>query len=294
MRSVELNLRPSGSVGHSQHGQALLETLMMGGLISMLLLMVVVLARQMDLRVATVHAAHALALECAVRPSECDDAAGLSGVVGDEIRARYFGAVGAPIKSGDRLAVQLNEAIVRPFWRGLDGLALVSDPAQISLASRGASFDAGQSVAVGRPVSSIAQPAAQLAWEQAGPNRFGFEPSRGLLIAEVRVVGRFQLPRTDPGSPLLVEPFELKSRSALLSDAWNGVPNGSSLRPLEDRVRSGSELGQGREALLKLAYAPVQSLLKVFAMFGLEPLADQFERMRIDLSILPPDVMVAP
>jgi hypothetical protein len=62
MRSVELNLRPSGSVGHSQHGQALLETLMMGGLISMLLLMVVVLARQMDLRVATVHAAHAFSL----------------------------------------------------------------------------------------------------------------------------------------------------------------------------------------------------------------------------------------
>lgn len=275
-------------------GQAMLETLLGIGIMSLLLVTVMVLARQADLRAATTFAAQGLALECSARPADCDGLSGVSDALGNEVRSRYFGAVDAPIRSLDRLRTENNGVPSRPFWRNLDGQALISDPSQIALSSRHTSFDAGINVAANRPLSSLANPISRLALQQAGPAQFGLEPTQGLRVGEVKVVGHFQLPAAEPRRQSVLSPFQMSSRSAHLGDSWTGLPEGSNLQPINERIRAGSQLDQGREGLLSIAYAPVLSLLKVFAVFGLEPLGDRFKRLPIDAALLPPDVLVYP
>lgn len=286
--------RVSAVGGRPQRGQALFETLLMGGLMSLILLTAVVLARQMDLRATTVYSAHGLTFECSVRPVDCDGTAGIADHLSDEVKARYFGAIDGPIQSRDRLQKAKSGSIDRPFWRRLDGEPLIEDPAQIKFSSVRASFDAGRNVAVQRPIPSVPRSVARFAWEQAGPERFGLDPSGGLLIGEARVLGHFQLPVVERELKGSTEIFDMRARSAQLGDAWTGIPDGSSLRPIEDQVRAGSQLDPGRESALKLAYAPVLALLKVFTAVGLEPLGHAFERMPIDASVLPSDVLVFP
>lgn len=294
MRHVERRLGLLATRGQYPQGQAMLETLLGVGIMSLLLIMVMVLARQTDLRAATTFAGQALAFECSARPVDCDGPSGVSDDLADEVRSRYFGAVDTPIRSLDRLRTQEHGVLSRPFWRKLDGQALISDPSQIALTSRHASFDAGINVASNRLLPSLAHPVSRLALQQAGPNQFGLDPTQGLRVGDVKVAGHFQLPAAEPGRQFALSPFEMNSRSAHLGDSWTGLPEGSDLQPINERVRAGSQLDRGRESLLSIAYAPVLSLLQVFSVFGLEPTGGQFKRLPIDAAVLPPDVLVFP
>lgn len=273
----------------AQRGQAFIETVLVGALLSLLLVMTFVLARQIDLRSAAKQAAHAFAMECAVRVNDCRDDPLISDAVANQIRARYFGAVEAPIVTGDRLKAAPNDVTLRPFWRNLDGQPLISRAEQIQLSSRGTSFDAGLKVATSRAVVSSKRPLGSLALEQAGPNRFGLDATEGLRISEAHLTGSFQLPPALNGDRPLNASFAFTARSAVLADAWAAQPDGTSLAPIEARIRSGSRLDTGREQLLEVGYTPVRSMLGLFGGFGLEPLARRFTPLPIDAAILPRD-----
>jgi hypothetical protein len=269
-----------------QAGQALVETLIVGTIFSLAIGLILVWAKLQSIDQGVVSVSRASAFECASSRHVCDSESNRQ-ALSRAIVGRTVGATDRQVLSGDGLAEGEPEAVVRPFWRGLDGRALVQEPSGLNVYRQTVQFDAG--LAVAERGSGRGDVAGALLTE-VGPARFGFDPRGGLHLSGLSLkVSALWPGRSSAGLGRELE-LGFHGRAALLSDAWNAsAATGDPADSVESRVLRARRLEPALESAISVGHQLTRTHLKAFSLTGLEPLGKAFAPGAVDVSIVPTD-----
>lgn len=273
---------------HHASGQALIETLLVGALLSMLAALSLLLARLQALDHSTAAATHAIAAECATARVVCADGPATEPLAAAPLR-RQFGQRDRDVLSGDAIDPASPPSVEHPFFRGLDGRSLVQWGLWRPPVREAVRFDAGPKVAA-RASGSPGEAVGDALLREVGPARFGLDAAAGLSTTELNVP--VQTPWPGRPAPMVAQGLSiaLRGRSALLADAWNAADvTGDSPGSVESRVRRGSALDPLRESALTLGYQGARTSLSAAAALGLEPLGRSFMPGQLDVTVVPAD-----
>ncbi|MEN9775704.1 MAG: hypothetical protein RL322_2774 [Pseudomonadota bacterium] len=267
-------------------GQAMVETLLVGLLLSLAAGLTVLLARLHDIDRSSVDAAGAIAMECAVARSVCPSDASLDQPSASIVR-RTLGEGDRQVLSGDGWGPSPGQPRLRAFWTGSDGQPLIPFPGAIQATRRPLSFDAGIEVA---RVGVLDDSFGRSLIERFGPGRFGLAPRDGLTVTELSVPVSALWPGQPTGSTGRGLELSLTRRAAVLADAWNAsVVTGNAQDSVESRVRRGHRLEGVVDTVIQTGYAPVRGALRAAGAVGLEPSGSRFTNEQLDVSIVPSD-----
>jgi hypothetical protein len=269
-----------------QSGQALLETLIVGAMLSIAMGLVLMWAKLQSIDQASAAAARSIAFQCAASRSACSTAE-RGGAVSQSVLRRLLGDGDREVLSGDRLLSISGVSPTRSFWRRLDGQPLLAD-LDSSLPNRSSQqFDAGFNVAArayGAPSG-----AARLL-DRFGPGRFGLDPESGFAVTELELRARAAWPGAASADVASEQTLRFRGRSAMLSDAWNAADvTGDSTGSMAERVRRGSRLDPAAESALTAGYQLSRGALRAASGAGLEPLGRHFKPAQLDVTIVPSD-----
>lgn len=272
----------------SASGQALVETLLIGVLLSLVAALSLLWARLQALDHSAAAASHALAGACASAREVCADDSRSDALAAALIR-RQLGQRDREVLSGDTLDLQRAGATEHAFFRGLDGRSLVQW-AQLSGATRDAQrFDAGLAIAA-RASGPRALLSGEALLDEAGPARFGLDASAGLGITRLRLPVQAVWPGRAGQAVGDMLSLQLHGRSAMLADAWNApAVTGDSAGSVESRVQRGRSLDPARESLLSASYQLSRASLAAASAIGLEALGRSFTQGRVDPAVVPSD-----
>jgi hypothetical protein len=272
-----------------QSGQALLETVMVGALLSLAMALALIWSKLQSIDQASAAATRAVAFECAAARSACSTAARGDGVSRAVLR-RLLGEGDRQVLSGDTMSSEHDRSVTRSFWTGLDGQPLLTSPIA-SLPTRGTQrFDAGFNVA-SRAHGTFPGSADLL--DQAGPGRFGLDPRAGLEVTRLQLQTLTIWPGPSGAATPSRQALSFRGRSAILADAWNASDvEGDSSGSVSARVRRASRLQPSIEAALGAGYQLSRSGLRTAAAVGLEPLGRHFKPGAVDVTIVPSDRVV--
>jgi hypothetical protein len=267
-------------------GQALVETLLVGMVFSLAIGLILVWAKLQSIDQGAVSVARASAFECASSRHVCESDSTRQ-ALSRAILGRTIGGTDRQVLSGDALAEGAPEAVIRPFWRGLDGRAMVQEPGGLTVYRQAMQFDAG--LAVAERASGRGDAAGALLSE-VGPVRFGLDPRAGLHLSGLSFkVSALWPGRSSAGLGRDLE-FGFHGRAALLSDAWNAsAVTGDPADSVESRVMHARRLEPAIEAAISIGHQLTRTHLKVLSRVGLEPLGNAFSPGSIDVSIVPAD-----
>lgn len=272
-----------------QSGQALLETVMVGALLSVAMALVLIWAKLQSIDQASAAATRAVAFECAASRSACSTAARSDGVARAVLR-RVLGEGDRQVLSGDTMAAEHDRSVTRAFWTGLDGRPMLASPSVILPARGTQRFDAGFNVASS---AHGASPASTDLLDRAGPGRFGLDPRAGLEVTRLQLQTLSIWPGPSGAATPSRQALSFHGRSAILADAWNASDvHGDSIGSLNDRVRAASRLASPVETALSSGYQLSRSGLSAAAALGLEPLGRHFKPGQVDVTIVPSDRVV--
>lgn len=262
-------------------GQALAETLVVAIVLVPLAVLVLMLGKYQSIRSATVMASRSLAFDCAARPSDCGDAAGVAVLVA-ATRQRHFAG--------------------GPQWRDHAGRPLLENLADVDGTLARQRFDAGLATAAGRAASTDLRgiggaglAVASVLGGLAGPPRFGLGTEDGLLEASVRTEVARSRAGAAAGFPTLDPPtLALHARTVVLTDAWNASGPGGGPASVSARVAAGAQLDSLREARLAVGYQLTRWSIDLMGAIGLEPSASQFRHRHTDPDSVPADRLGQP
>jgi len=272
-----------------QSGQALLETMMVGALLSLAMGLALIWSKLQSIDQASAAAARAVAFECAASRSACSTAARGEGVSHAVLR-RLLGEGDRQVLSGDAMSSEHGRSVTRAFWTGLDGQPLLTSPVT-PLPTRGSQrFDAGLNVA-SRAYGAFSGSADLL--DQAGPGRFGLDPRAGLQVTRLQLQTLSIWPAPSGAATPSRQALSFQGRSAILADAWNASDlEGDSSGSVSARVRRASRLEPSVEAALGAGNQLARSALRTAAAVGLEPSGRHFKPGAVDVTIVPSDRVV--
>lgn len=210
--------RPRPCARHGrQRGQALAEFLVMAAALVPLFLLIPMLGKYQDIASQVDAASRYVAFESMTR-NDSQNSWKPPAELAEEVRRRYFGHAGTPIKTGDKAGNV--DAHRNPFWRGPAGSSLIADfNADVSVSfgpQRGASHDDAFTGA------SDGQPFNGAAGTSEGPKTaqmLGLN-ARGIYTANVGV----RLAKLPEGlaayAPLDTIDLSMTRHTSVLFDGW--------------------------------------------------------------------------
>jgi len=269
-------------------GQALVETLLIGVLLSLVAALSLLWARVQAIDHSAAATSHLLAAECASAREVCADANRTEALAASLLR-RQLGQRDREVLSGDAFDLLRAGTTEHAFFRGLDGRSLVQW-AHLSGPTRDAQrFDAGLEIAA-RASGPRALRSGESLLDEAGPARFGLDANAGLDITRLRLPVQAFWPGRAGQAVGDTLSLQLHGRSAMLADAWNAPSvTGDSVGSVESRVQRGRSLDPARESLLSASYQLSRAALAAASALGLEPLGRSFTQGRVDPAVVPSD-----
>ena len=305
-----------------QHGQSLVEVVVLAASLVPLLLAIPFIAKYQDLHHAAIAASRSAAFECSVRPDDCT-AGGqpVQARLADDLRRRHFARHDRDLLSNDALADQLPAGERNRFWVDRRGEPLLAAAADVAVDVRAGELDAARRAWDRAPGPGLPAGGSAVGLPAAAPAVFGLELDRGLVTAGVRA--RVSLNRTLSG--WLQQPqgmaLGLSGRTAVLVDAWNASSgSGTEVRSFHSRLQRGwrlpslseaagmlGEAGRlapagaleatddvGAEAAIDALYAPIRGLITGPLMAPVEPQGSLFRYHEVDVDVVPADRVAAP
>jgi len=268
-------------------GQALVELLLALVALVPLYFGVIWLAKLIDLRQSTIATARTLAFECTVRPAACSDGAP-DPALAAESRRRFFAAHRFGIDSGAGASGAVGRDTGRASWSDRDGRPLLERYEDITVAVGRERFDSPLAFA-GSAGERVFPGAVRVLSELGGPGRFGLELQAGFVVATVQAQVSASRPPDGWVARLRSEPLTMRSRLAVLTDAWNASgPYGREPGTVETRVAAGAALPL-IEPAVDVGWLAVRGLLAVADLLGLESAAGELRWHRTDGDQVPPD-----
>jgi hypothetical protein len=268
-------------------GQALVEVILVSGLLVVLFALAALLSKISDIRWQTSLASRTLAFDCATLAQRCTNLPANASVV-DDLRRRHFGDPRRPVMSNDALDAAPSGADLRAFWQDRKAAPLIASMSDVGATVNGVNFDAW-SGALGRSGGAAVGQVMQ-----AGPSRFGLNLNEGLIRGRVQADIAAGGP-SDFRSQLDRLALNVVGQTAILGDSWTASGPGD--RPdlptiaetsVANRVNKGKDIPV-ISAFVRLANKPLIAFMQVVDFLGLEPNGREFKYQSIDMDIIPLD-----
>ncbi len=270
-------MRSKPSRTRNAKGQAVIESLVVIGVMATLGALAVALGKVQLAAQSGYGASHSIAFECAVIPQRC---AAPQTVASSKTRQRV---------RRDHFTSEATGLVQIAAWTDRSGSPMLSDASDVTLALSHPHFGAGVGVA-GNGAGSAIGSAARLLSKFAGPGRFGLEIGGGIVTAKVRVDLMQDAQRTNTPDLLNRMPLSLTTQSAILTDHWNAShPYGAAPTSVQVRVDRGKKLSRVMETGFKVAYAPTRASMLFMWGLLLESDARKFEYHELDMDLIPAD-----
>jgi hypothetical protein len=271
----------------SCRGQALVEVILVSGLLVVLFALATFLAKVSDIRWQTSLASRTLAFDCATMASRCTNLPADASVV-DDMRRRHYGDPQRAVMSRDALDASQSGADSRPFWLDRKSAPLVASMTDVGATVEGVNFDAW-SGALGRSGGGAVSQVMQ-----AGPSRFGLNLNEGLLRGRVQADIAKGGP-SDFRSQIDRLALNIVGQTAVLGDSWTASgPGDRADLPNIAATSVANRVNQGKDipvisAFVRLANKPLIAFMQVVDFLGLEPNGREFKYQSIDMDVTPQD-----
>ncbi|MEZ5660978.1 MAG: hypothetical protein R3E83_21435 [Burkholderiaceae bacterium] len=252
-------------------GQALIEMLLAGALLTLLALMIIMLGRLFSIDAAASGAARTAAFECAMRPQAC----------AGRVAAAPHGQAASHFSAGD------DQAGDQQFWHDHRGRGLVDTDRPFKLQSVPTGLDAGRGLlGAGR----IGAAGARLVDRLAGPSRFGLDLFGGLHTQSVEVPIWQARPADAALDPVSGFRMSLSARSAILIDSWQARSSfGAAPDTVSSRVASGATPPLWHERVPGLAHIGTHAFMTFAHVLAIDADPDALIGFDLDPSLIPPD-----
>jgi len=257
-------------------GQALIEAVVGLALLAALGMLVVLLGKYQAIAWSTISASRLVAFGCAFTPGGCAAGPAPESLLAS-LRDTQFAAAG-----------DLAPPRLPSLWHDRRGVPMLDKFDGLSVRVGAPRFDAGESLAGGRPLSGIPDPAGLIA-RLAGPGRFGLDIADGIREARVEVAVQPGLPAGRFDDSLRGTALQMRANTAVLGDTWAAAGPRGGDDSAEARVDRGRRLAPAAEAAVSAGYAPARALLLLADLLGLESGTDAFRPGEIDVDLVPDD-----
>lgn len=289
-RVRDSRLPPAQPARRLQHGQALVEALVVGLLLVPVVLASILLGKYQAAEQAVAEASRSLVFECTVRIDECVTATGFVKLA-EEAALRHLSRADREIFSQDQVPDLARGTERHALLVNRRGDGLLEQFADLSLTLTPSRFDAGLGVVRGLESTGQFSAAVDLMSSLAGPARFGLDLHGGLLVGRISTtLGAGRSVSASGWRWLDGWPVTLSASTAILVDDWSASrPDGPDPRSVATRVEAGARLAAPLEAAQDLAYAPTRAAIALLGALGLENNAGSFRYHEIDMDIVPAD-----